>query len=219
LYHALASWSAQAKFLGWVYPTFFCELALPGQSVLNATEIDPTRGALFDTVLSAYLSPAIDVTTGSFRGSEPCAPMQIFAESIIDDDAFQGEVEEQMVSLRGKPYSLLFGLSDPIFGALRCNRAAISPCPDGSTCSCDEDLLPARVERGWSHPASTKFRVCKEPDGSIIEPYADRFVDLLGRESLISREGVREADHMIQEWAPERVIQALRNLLAHPGAE
>jgi hypothetical protein len=124
-----------------------------------------------------------------------------------------------MENLRGKPYSLLFGLSDPLFGALRCNTATISPCPDECTCSCDEDLLPARVEGGCSTPASTMFRVCKKPDGSIIEPYADRFVDLLGRESLLSREGVRDADHMIQEWAPERVIQALRNLLAYPGAE
>ena len=33
------------------------------------------------------------------------------------------------------------------------------------------------------------------------------------------REAVRGADHMVQEWAPEQVIEALRNLLAHPGAE
>ena len=145
--------------------------------------------------------------------------MQIFAESISDDDAFQGEVEARMGSLRGKPYSLLFGLSDPLFGARRCNTGTFSPCPDGSTCSCDEELLPARVKGGCSDPASSRFRVCKESDGSIIEPYADRFEDLLGSESLVSREGVRDADHMIQEWAPERVIQALRNLLAYPGAE
>ena len=30
---------------------------------------------------------------------------------------------------------------------------------------------------------------------------------------------VRDADHMIQEWEPEQAIEALRNLLAHPGAE
>ena len=68
-------------------------------------------------------------------------------------------------------------------------------------------------------PAATQFRVCKEPDGSVFEPYADRFVDLLGDESLVRREVVRDADHMVQEWAPEQVIEALRNLLAHPGAE
>jgi len=233
-YDELVSWSAQARFLGRVNPTFFCDLPLPGQSKLNAAEADPSRGELYERVLSAYLSPAIDPTTGAYRTSEPCAPMQIFAESIIEDDAFQGEVEGRLGSLRGKPYSLLFGLSDPLFGALRCktetlspcfigvlhgNTATLSPCPDGSTCSCDEELLPARVGFGCSDPASTQFRVCKEPDGSVIEPYADRFVELLGDESLVSREVVRDADHMVQEWAPEQVIEALRNLLAHPGAE
>jgi len=64
-----------------------------------------------------------------------------------------------------------------------------------------------------------EFDVCKEPDGSVIEPYSDRFVDLLGEESLVRREVVRNADHMIQEWAPERVIQALRNLLDHAPDE
>jgi hypothetical protein len=83
---------------------------------------------------------------------------------------------------------------------------------------CDEELLPARVGGGCSDPAAAEFHVCKAPDGSIIDPYADRFVDILGSDSLVSREVVRDADHMVQEWAPERVIQALRGLLAHPGA-
>ena len=218
-FHELVSWTVNAKRFASFYPTWFCGLALPGQSRLNAAEADPSNGSLYESVLSAYLSPAIDAETGAYRTSEPCAPMQIFAESIGDDDAFQGEIEGRMENLQGKPYSLLFGLSDPLFGPLRCNTAAISPCPDGSACSCDEELLPARINGGCSDLASTRFRVCKEPDGSIIEPYADRFEDLLGKESLVSREGVRDADHMIQEWAPERVIQALRNLLAYPGAE
>ena len=141
--------------------------------------------------------------------------MQIFAESIGEDDAFQGEVEARMEGLRGKPYSLLFGLSDQLFGALRCNPAADPPCPEGTTCICDDELLPARVAGGCSDPAAAEFRVCARPDGSIIDPYADRFVDILGTESLVSREVVREADHMIQEYAPERVIQALRSLLTH----
>ena len=41
----------------------------------------------------------------------------------------------------------------------------------------------------------------------------DRFVDLLGTGSLAAREGVRDADHTIQEWTPHRVTQALRNLV------
>ena len=73
---------------------------------------------------------------------------------------------------------------------------------------------------GCSDPASTQFHVCKEPDGSIIDPYADRFVELLGdRVPRPPRGRSPTADHMIQEWAPEQVIEALRDLLAHPGAE
>ena len=218
-YHELVAWTEQdSRFLGST-PTAFCDLALRGQSQLNAAEADPSRGELYERVLAAYLSPAIDPVTGDYRTSEPCAPMLIFAQSIGEDDAFQGEVEAQMERLRGKPYSLLFGLSDQLFGALRCDPTLDQPCPEGTTCMCDDELLPARVEGGCDEPAAAGFRICARPDGSVVEPYADRFVELLGSESLVGREAVRDADHMIQEWAPERVIQALRGLLAHQEAE
>ncbi len=213
LFHALASWSSQVKRLKRANPTFFCDMALPGQSTLNAREADPTRGVLFQAVRSAYVSPAIDTATGSFRHAEPCAPMQIFAESISDDDAYQGEVEERISRLRGKPYSLLFGLSDILFGALRCDLGRSPSCPGMSSCTCDAELLPARVP-AVCRDGVRQFNVCKESDGSVIEPYADRFVELLGTEALVRRDVEPDSDHMIQEWAPERVIQALRELLA-----
>lgn len=212
-FHALASWNSQAKALRRANPTFFCDLALPGQSSLNALAADPTRGVLFEKVRSAYVSPAIDGVTGAFRHAEPCAPMQIFAESISDDDAYQGEVEARLGRLRGKPYFLLFGLSDILFGALRCDLAREPSCPGQSSCTCDAELLPSRVPAQCGEGAR-QFYVCKEPDGSVFDPYADRFVQLLGTESLVGRAVVRNADHMIQEYAPERVIQALRELLA-----
>jgi pimeloyl-ACP methyl ester carboxylesterase len=218
-YHEVVGWYEQASRLPTFSPTAFCDFALTGQSELNAAEADPSRGALYERVLAAYLAPAIDPVTRAYRTAEPCAPMQIFAESIGEDDAFQGEVEARMGTLRGKPYALLFGLSAPLFGALRCNSALDPPCPDGTTCVCDDELLPARVEGGCSAPAAAEFHVCEAPDGTIVDPYADRFVDVVGSEALVSREVVRDADHMIQEWAPDRVIQALRGLLTHPGAE
>jgi pimeloyl-ACP methyl ester carboxylesterase len=216
LYHELVAWTEEAQSFG---PTFFCESALPGQSQLNAAAADPSRGELFQRVFLAYISPAIDISTRSTRTTEPCAAMQIFAESIGEDNAFQGEVEAGLESLRGKPYSLLFGLRDPLFGALRCNLNSDPPCPVGMTCECDEELLPSRVQGGCDDPAAAEFHVCKQSDGSVVVPYADRFEELLGVESLVSREVVPEADHMIQEYAPDAVINALRNLLAHPGAE
>jgi haloalkane dehalogenase len=212
-YHEVVGWYEQASRLPTFSPTAFCDFALTGQSELNAAEADPSRGALYERVLAAYLAPAIDPVTRAYRTAEPCAPMQIFAESIIDDDAFQAEIEGRLNALRGKPYALLFGLSDQLFGALRCDGSADSPCPGSSTCVCNEVLLPARVSGGCSDPMANEFHVCEQPDGSIIEPYADRFEELLGSETLVLREGVEGADHMIQEWAPERVVLALRALL------
>jgi pimeloyl-ACP methyl ester carboxylesterase len=213
-YHEIISWTQDAKTWAAASPTVFCDLLFPGQSELTAAEADPSRGPLYERVLDAYLSPAIDTSTGEFRTSEPCAAMQIFAESISDDDAYQGEVEARLDTLRGKPYSLLFGLSDQLFGALRCDTDSDSPCPGQSTCSCDDGLLPARVTGGCDDPMASAYHVCKQPDGSIIDPYADRFVELLGAESLVERDTVPDADHMIQEWAPERVVEALRTLIA-----
>ena len=44
------------------------------ESELTAAEADPSRGALYERVLAAYLAPAIDPVTGDYRTSEPCAP-------------------------------------------------------------------------------------------------------------------------------------------------
>jgi pimeloyl-ACP methyl ester carboxylesterase len=218
-YHEVVAWTKQAKNFVNLSPTFFCDVLFPGQSRLNAIAADPSLGVLYERVLAAYLSTAIDPDSGDFRTYEPCAPMQIFAESIGDDDEFQGEVEQRLTALRDKPYSLLFGQRDILFGALRCNSAVEPRCPGATSCVCDDELLPARVNGGCDVPAASGYHVCKAPDGSIVEPYPDRFVEILGNESLVSREGVRNADHMIQEYAPEHVITALRELLEHTVLE
>jgi pimeloyl-ACP methyl ester carboxylesterase len=212
-YHGLIDWYNQATQMAQVMPDFFCAMALPGQAAIMAAEADPTEGEVYDAVLAAYVSPAIDPVTGEYRTDEPCAPMQIFAESIVDDDAFQGEVETRLSALAGTPYALLFGLSDILFGALRCDADGSAPCPGTSTCTCDPVLLPSRVEADCA-TASADFHVCLEPDGSSLQPYADRFVELLGEDSLVMREVVPESDHMVQEDAPERVVEAIRALVA-----
>jgi pimeloyl-ACP methyl ester carboxylesterase len=212
-YHGVTSWYQQAKQAGSLVPDFFCTLALPGQSELNAAAADPSEGAVYDAVLEAYISPHIDPATGAFRNDEPCAPMQIFAESIGDDDAFQGEVESRLSALAGKPYALLFGLSDIIFGGQRCDLTSDTPCPGTSTCACDPTLLPSRVEADCA-TAPEEFHVCKEPDGSVLQPFPDRFVELLGEDALVLREELPDADHMVQEYAPDRVVEALRTLIA-----
>ena len=141
--HQMVRWYEQVQ-LAQAVPDIFCRAFLPGQAAANAIEADPSEGAVYDAVLAAYISPHIVPETGTYRHAEPCAPMQIFAESIFDDDAFQAEIEGRLPTLRGTPYALLFGLSDILFGAQRCDADGNTPCPDGSTCECDVELLPDR---------------------------------------------------------------------------
>jgi pimeloyl-ACP methyl ester carboxylesterase len=209
--HQMVRWYEQVQMADSV-PDLFCRFMLPGQSELNALEADPSRGPVFDAVLAAYLSPHIVPETGAYRHDEPCAPMQIFAESIFDDNAFQAELEALMPALHGTPYALLFGQSDILFGAQRCDLEAEAACPGTATCACDPDLLPDRVEADCS-TASEEYFVCFDETGEPLEPFADRFVDLLGADDLVARESIPTADHMVQEAAPERVTAAIRQLI------
>ena len=211
--HAVVDWYNQAKQGAQLRADWFCSFPFPGQAELTASGVDPSRGPVFEAVRSAYLSPAIDPATGAYKTDEPCLPMQRFAESIIDDDAFQGEVEGRLSTLRGKPYALLFGQSDPLFGALRCDAGTESPCPGTSTCVCDPELLPERLPPDCAS-APQEYHVCKEPDDTAIEPYADRFQAILGEASLVLRESVPDSDHFVQEDAPDRVVAAIRTLLS-----
>ena len=212
--HALIDWSNRAKQTSIARRQWFCEFAFPGQSELNALAADPTRGAIYEAVLAAYLSPAIDPVTGAYRTDEPCAPMQILAESILGDDAYQAEVEAELPVLQGKPYALVFGLSDILFGGLRCDIDSETSCPSGSTCMCDPRLLPSRVKPDCGS-APKEYHVCVEPNsGSVLQPYPDRFVELLGESSLVLRGELPESDHMVQEYAPEAAVNAIRALVS-----
>lgn len=213
-FHALVGWSNRAKSSAEMNPNFFCEFALPTSSTAIAAEVDPTEGELFEQVLNAYLAPGVDPDTGEPLYDEPCAPMQIFAESITDDDAFQGEVEVGLSNLQGKPYSLYYGLRDRNFGVLRCDAMRDNACPGTSACVCDASFLAG--DATCETPGAEQFFLCKEADGSFLEPSADRFEDLLGSETLIRRESNLEAEHMIQEWDPEGVSRFLGELLAAP---
>jgi hypothetical protein len=46
-----------------------------------------------------------------------------------------------------------------------------------------------------------------------LEPFADRFVELLGEDGLVAREAEPTSDHMIQEAVPDRVVAAIRALI------
>ncbi|MEL6349775.1 MAG: alpha/beta fold hydrolase [Myxococcota bacterium] len=210
--HQMVRWYEQVQMAEQV-PDLFCRFMLPGQAAENALQADPSEGTLYDAVLSAYISPHIVPETGDYRYAEPCAPMQIFAESIFDDNAFQAEIEARMTALRGTPYALLFGLSDILFGAQRCDMIGEVACPGTTTCACDPELLPDRVDADCA-TASEEYFVCVDEDGAALEPFADRFVELLGEDTLVARETVPTSDHMVQEGAPEQVVAAIRQLIA-----
>ncbi len=209
--HQMVRWYEQVQLADTV-PDIFCRAFLPGQAAANALEADPSGGAVYDAVLASYISPHIVPETGAYRHEEPCAPMQIFAESIFDDDAFQAEIEGRLPTLRGTPYVLLFGLSDILFGAQRCDTTSNTPCPSDATCECDADLLPDRVEADCA-TAPEEYFVCKDADGTPLEPFADQFIERLGDEGLVARESEPTSDHMVQEAAPDRVVAAIRRLI------
>ena len=213
--HQMVRWYDQVQMVEQI-PDLFCRFMLPGQAAENALQADPSAGALYDAVLAAYISPHILPETGAYRHAEPCAPMQIFAESIFDDNAFQAEIEGRISSLHGTPYALLFGLSDILFGAQRCDVGGDVACPGTTTCACDAALLPDRVEANCD-TAPEEYFVCQDDAGAALEPFADRFVELLGEESLVARETVPTSDHMVQEGAPDRVIAAIRRLIEEAG--
>jgi haloalkane dehalogenase len=209
--HAVVDWYDQATQLEATAPGWFCLYALPGQAELMAAEADPSMGHAYEAVRSAYISPAIDPESGDYVTDEPCAPMQIFAESILDDNAYQAEVEAGLAALEGVPYGLLTGQSDILFGALRCDINADNVCPGTASCECVADVLPSRVDADCS-TAPQEYHVCVEAGGSLLEPSADRFSQLLG-DSLVLRESIPQSDHMVQEDAPDQVVAAIRTLL------
>lgn len=210
--HQMVRWYEQVQ-LAQTVPDLFCRAFLPGQAAENAIQADPSEGSIHDAVLSAYISPHIVPATGDYRHAEPCAPMQIFAESIFDDNAFQAEIEGRLPTLRGTPYGLLFGLSDILFGAQRCDVSGDIECPGASTCVCDAELLPDRVDADCA-TAPREYFVCKDEEtGMALEPFADRFVELLGEDGLVAREAEPTSDHMIQEAVPDRVVAAIRALI------
>jgi hypothetical protein len=145
-----------------------------------------------------------------------CAAMSTFALSILADNAYQAEVEAGLPQLRGKPYVVLSGLRDQLFGALRCNAAAAVPCPGASVCSCEPVYALAGACDAPATPAVRFDFMCKAGNG-LIEQNADQWVQRLGTASLVARYAVPNAEHMVQELARDDVIAALDKLLTAPA--
>jgi pimeloyl-ACP methyl ester carboxylesterase len=211
--HNLVSWGKQATELYKMDPLFGCNTML----TLTAEELgrfnDPGKGAMYKTIRDAYLQPAFDISTMKPLSAKKCAAMSNLAISILGDNAYQGEVEANLRRLRGKPYAVISGLRDQLFGALRCNAAAPSPCPGSNVCKCDPVFVLAGACDAPNTPATRFDFMCKSPNASLIEQNTDQWVQRLGTESLVARYAVPNAEHMVQEFAPDDVITALDKLL------
>jgi pimeloyl-ACP methyl ester carboxylesterase len=211
--HGLVNWGKQAAQLYQQDPLFGCNTML----TLTAEEIgrfnDPAKGVRYKTIRDAYLQPAFDTATMKPLSAKKCAAMSTMALSILADNAYQGEIEAKLQKLRGKPYVLLSGLRDQLFGALRCDAAASSPCPGSSVCKCDSAFALAGSCDAPNTPAIRSDFMCKAPDSSLVEQNIDQWIQRLGVEALVARYAVPAAEHMVQEFARDEVIAALDKLL------
>lgn len=212
--HGLVTWGKLATQLYQSDPLFGCNAMLTTTADALARANDPGQGATYEQIRDAYLSPAMDPSTQKPLSTEDCAAMSTMAISILGDDAFQGEVASGLAKLQGKPYALVSGLRDGLFGALRCDPNAASLCPAGATCKCDPDY--DETKNNCSANPLGDARVCKL-QGAVIEQELDQWVERLGASSLVARVGDPTSGHMIQEDNPDAVIDALGKLLAVPA--
>ena len=210
----LNTWGSLATTLYASDPLFGCTLMLTLTAESLAKLVDPSEGAEYAKIVDAYLRPAIDPATRKPFADKECAAMSTMAISILGDNAFQAEVGGGLEKLRGKPYALFSGLQDQLFGALGCDPAADSLCPGAAVCECDPDYDASNNACGLS-PLGDE-RVCKL-DGAVIEQNLDQWVERLGSGALVTRVGDPRSEHMVQELAPDGVIDALDRLLATPA--
>lgn len=212
--HGLVTWGKLATQLYQSDPLFGCNAMLTTTADTLARDADPTEGATYATVRAAYLRPAMDPVTRKPLSAKDCAAMSTMAISILGDDAFQGEVAAGLPKLQGKPYALVSGLRDGLFGALRCDPGAATLCPGAATCECD----PAYddTKNGCAPNPLGDARVCKQ-NGALIEQELDQWVERLGTGSLVARVADPTSGHMVQEENPAIVVDTLEKLLAVPA--
>jgi pimeloyl-ACP methyl ester carboxylesterase len=214
--HGLVGWGQQATALSQSDPQFGCNTMLTLTAEQIALFNDPGKGVRYRMVRDAYLHPGIDTATMKPLSARKCAAMSTFALSILADNAFQAEVEAGLPKLRGKPYVVLSGLRDQLFGALRCNAAATPACPGSSVCVCDPTYALAGACDAPGTPTVRFDFMCKA-NNALVEQNTDQWVQRLGATSLVARYAVPNAEHMVQEFARDDVIAALNKLLAAPS--
>jgi haloalkane dehalogenase len=210
LYHALINWGNTALEVGDALTESCLITRNNAQGIALAYDLD--QGELYDRVLKTYRAAWFNPETGAALWPEICEPTVIYAQSILGDPEFLKEVEAGLANLIGKPYALVTGRADTLFGELHYIEDGETRCPEGTTPVCDPDMLwpgsscDADFSAGngllnvdlTSIPTfaldnaalgaartSLEAYVCRV-DGEPVLPYVDRFIGLLGEEHLVS---------------------------------
>jgi pimeloyl-ACP methyl ester carboxylesterase len=156
---------------------------------LASTYEDPTA----TVVRNAYLGPFFDPATGKMRSPTIAVPTNLFARSIIDDKAIFTTLGN-LGPLANKPVYFYFGGQDPVFGALVPN--ADGSCAAGASTERDGAVF------------------CDGANGDHIYPYIDHFKSLWNPAMVKGAEINPNANHFVQERAPDRVSDIIVSLNA-----
>jgi haloalkane dehalogenase len=238
-YHALVNWGTAALEVGDALMESCIVTRNNSQEV--ALAYDPSLGDLYDRVLKTYRTVWFDPETSEPLTLDICNPTIIYAQSILGDAEFLRDVEAGLVNLVGKPYSLVTGRADTLFGELHYIEGVATRCPEGTTPVCDPEMLAAGASCDEefsgeetilganisliptvmldnlalsSQRISREAYVCRV-DGEPVLPYVDRFIELLGEDNLVSLYTPAFPRHFVAAYpeGQESIEQAILDLL------
>jgi hypothetical protein len=243
LYHALINWGRTALEIG-AELTESCLITRNNAQGI-ALAYDASQGQLYDRVLETYRAAWFDPETGAALWPEICEPTVIYAQSILGDPEYLADVEAGLANLVGKPYAMVIGRADTLFGELHYIEGGETPCPEGTTPVCDADMLwpgsscdadfsaesglldvdltmipTFALDNAALGAASTSLEayVCRV-EGEPVLPYVDQFIELLGRENLVSVYTPAFPRHFVAAYpeGQESIEQAIVDLLNSDG--
>jgi haloalkane dehalogenase len=239
VYHSLINWGNTSIAMG----EALGDTCLMPRTTAQGTALayDNEQGELYDRVLATYRAPWFAPETGEPYVEWACDPTAIMAQSILGDPEYLQEVEDGLANLIGKPFAMVIGRADPLFGELHAIEGTERRCPDNTVLVCDAEMLSSLASCSDSLPMMTgelssnlasipasmmdnfalmaersnqEAYVCRI-DNEPVLPYVDRFVELLGDNNLVSLYTLTYPRHFIANY-PEgnaAIVDALDDLL------
>ncbi len=185
------AWLVNAsKLAHWNQASYIADCTLPRKvSSTIAASVDPTGGALAQSVLHLYLDAWIDPTTGAPYTSDACTAPTVLAEGILDEAGWLYSVEAGLGALQAAPQFYVFGRNDPLFGDRRCDISGSSAtCPNGDLCVCNANYLTPDQSCANAPSSAPNAWICSDPvTQRAIMPAIDRFTSDLENQSLVGQ--------------------------------